>query len=102
MARVEIELYISIDLARPVPRQKNPYGVLDMAGNVWEWTSSLYTGYPYKPDDGREDPAADGRRVLRGGSFVINQDFVRCAYRHNNAPVNRLNYVGFRVLSPGS
>ena len=75
---------------------KSPYGVLDMAGNVWEWTSSLYKNYPYKSDDGREDPADAGRRVVRGGSFDYNLNLVRSASR------NRFNDVGFRVVAPGS
>ena len=47
------------------PDGASPYGVLDMAGNVWEWTSSLYRPYPYDPGDGREDPAARGK-VIEG------------------------------------
>ena len=42
------------------------YGVLDMAGNVWEWTSSLFRDYPYRSDDGREDQQKMDVRVLRG------------------------------------
>jgi len=80
----------------------SPYGVLDMAGNVWEWTSSLYKGYPYKPDNGREDPTAMGGRVLRGGSFDVDLDSVRCAYRIDVDPAVRDDSGGFRVLSPGS
>ena len=65
------------------PTGASPYGCLDMAGNVWEWTSSLYQGYPYDAGDGREDPAASGSRVLRGGSFVNNRLLVRCASRRS-------------------
>jgi iron(II)-dependent oxidoreductase len=45
----------------------SPYGVLDMAGNGWEWVSSIYRPYPYDPKDGREDPSRVEVRVTRGG-----------------------------------
>lgn len=80
----------------------SPYGCLDTAGNVLEWTNSLYKGYPYKPNDGREDPVAVGHRVLRGGSFGDSRDGVRCAYRDNRGPVNRYGTIGFRIMSPNS
>jgi formylglycine-generating enzyme required for sulfatase activity len=61
---------------------KSPYGVYDMAGNVWEWTSSLYAGYPYNPNDGREDMYLSGTRMLRGGSWDNIEFFARSAYRN--------------------
>ena len=44
-----------------------------MAGNVWEWCSSQYKDYPYDADDGRENLTEDASRVLRGGSFDLNE-----------------------------
>jgi len=84
------------------PKGASPYDVLDMAGNVWEWTSSLWQKYPYKLDDGREDPVDHGRRVVRGGSFGGSDGGVRCAARDLGDPVDRNDGVGFRVMSPGS
>jgi formylglycine-generating enzyme required for sulfatase activity len=91
----------------------SPYGLLDMAGNVLEWTRSLWGEdweepsfkYPYDPADGREDLDAPGSvlRVLRGGSFYLSVKYARCAARIRLIP----NYFGlssgFRVLvAPGS
>jgi len=70
-------------------------GALDLSGNVWEWTSSLYQGYPYKLDDGREDLGTSGNRVLRGGSWDnTDTDNLRGAYRDGST--SSLINVGFR------
>ncbi len=49
------------------PAGASPYGVLDMAGNAWEWVSSAYRPYPYHANDGREDLKAGPVRATRGG-----------------------------------
>lgn len=82
------------------PPGASPFGVLDMAGNTWEWTSSLYQPYPYSAADGRETPTGDGRRVLRGGSFNSLPASVRCAGRRVEPPDNRYVGFGFRVAAP--
>lgn len=80
------------------PRGATPSGLLDMAGNVLEWTASLYRPYPYRPDDGRNDPKAEGSRVLRGGSWLYLQRYARCAFRYWLIS-GRFNFnVGFRVV----
>ncbi len=80
----------------------SPYGLLDMSGNVWEWTRTIWddkSKYPYKSDDGREDLSQkDARRVLRGGAFSHDEDLARCAYRDWFGPLNWYMHLGFRVV----
>jgi formylglycine-generating enzyme required for sulfatase activity len=79
------------------PRDESLYGCADMAGNVLEWTHSLFVQYPYNPRDGREAPWIDDR-VLRGGSFESDERGLRCASRCTFNPYNHLAFVGFRVV----
>lgn len=82
------------------PQGASPYGCLDLAGNVWEWTHSLYAPYPYTAEDGREDPQAGRRRVLRGGSWLSKPDICRAAYRYRPGTLNVI--TGFRVVFRGA
>jgi formylglycine-generating enzyme required for sulfatase activity len=90
------------------PAGASPYGALDMAGNAWEWTSSLWGSlqdgnyrYPYDPADGREAPDAPDSvmRIVRGGSFRDGGARVRCAYRDWRYPFYRSDTIGFRVVA---
>ena len=79
------------------PEGASVWGFLDMAGTVWEWTSSLDWSYPYVADDGRNDAQKEGRRVIRGGCYVNPHGYARCACRFRMAPEMTNPFLGFRV-----
>jgi formylglycine-generating enzyme required for sulfatase activity len=78
--------------------RSNPFGLYEMLGTVWEWTSSLHAPYPVTPGDGREDRDAPGDRVARGGSFRQGVDQMGCSVRLGLAPETIRDDVGFRIV----
>ncbi|MCY2994920.1 MAG: SUMF1/EgtB/PvdO family nonheme iron enzyme [Planctomycetota bacterium] len=82
----------------------NAWGLSDLHGNVAEWCLSTYRPYPYRTDDGRDDPNATGPKVVRGGSWNDTMRFATSASRWRYEPYKPVYNVGFRVLLeiPGS
>ena len=78
---------------------KSPYGIYDMAGNVWEWVSDWYDNDYYKnsPSQNPTGPPTGGFKVIRGGSWNTSARNLRAADRYFDPPSFRSQYVpGFR------
>jgi formylglycine-generating enzyme required for sulfatase activity len=76
---------------------QSPYGLLDMSGNVAEWTQTKWrSDYSTPADHGRQ---VDAVRVVRGGSFIDYVGGVRCALRGSYGSHHRSSHIGFRVVS---
>jgi formylglycine-generating enzyme required for sulfatase activity len=75
-------------------------GLLDMTGNIYEWTRSVYQSYPYNPNDGREQPKQPDKKrfTLRGGSWDVHPIYLRAVFRSLSSPDDFYGIsVGFRL-----
>jgi len=89
------------------PAGASPYGALDMAGNMWEWTADFYSPdyYANSPAKNPQGPETGYVFVERGGSWRLSERPVRATYRHHYIPpilgsiVNSHNYDGYRCAA---
>ena len=82
------------------PAGASPYGLLDMAGNVWEFVMDWFGGtyYASSPASNPPGPAAGEVYVVRGGAWDSKASLVRVAVRSTIQPEVSLDYVGFRCM----
>lgn len=75
----------------------NAWGLFDMSGNVWEWTSDLHCEYSAGAVVDPRGVCAGSLRVIRGGSWVFGADSARCALRYTHRPQDVGPSLGFRL-----
>ncbi len=78
----------------------NAFGLYDMHGNAWEWTSDYYgeNYYAASPADDPQGPSDGNVRVRRGGSWHTWAFYARCSFRNWNTEETRYPLVGFRLV----
>lgn len=79
------------------PSGDSPLGLMDMVGNAWEWTNSIFRPYP---DDNKNEPEEQvslNHYVVRGGSWYYSRKFARCSAREGMQADSLSFLIGFRI-----
>ena len=80
------------------PNGKSPFGMEDMAGNVWEWCSDFVQPYRGRPTTNPRGPTTGSKRIYRGGSWKSRFNSLRATTRGSNIPAFSCNDLGFRIV----
>lgn len=85
------------------PEGESPYGIHDMAGNVWEWVADWYHSeyYTLQAERNPAGPTDGTLRVVRGGSWSNSPELLRASYRRACSPVSADGNLGFRCAMDG-
>ena len=94
------EGYRTLSLAGSYEAGKSPYGIYDLAGNVWEWVADWYERDAYKnsPTRNPQGPPAGEFKVFRGGSALSHATDITSALRNRGSPTGRAITIGFRCV----
>lgn len=81
------------------PKGVSPEGCYDMAGNIWEWTRTIYDSGEATDDF---SPGVNYKKqpVIKGGSWEDKAEYKKCACRRTLKPIAKVNYAGFRCVMP--
>jgi len=95
--------YAAVAKVGSFEKGQSPYGIYELAGNVWEWVADRYDEhyYQHSPERNPRGPTTGPLRVVRGGAWNSSPSIITAANRNSNVPSARRSDVGFRCAKDG-